>query len=559
MHTAGVTELPTGTLTLLFSDIEGSTVLLHRLGSRWGEALTAQRRILRAAFGAHGGIEMGTEGDSFFVVFASARAALAAAVQGQRGLQAHHWPGDADVSVRMGIHTGEPQRHENGYVGEDVHRAARIGASANGAQIVLSDATHRLVEHDGDVAFRDLGRHRLKDLPGDHVLFDVLGAGLRSDFPALRSLGKPAALPTFATPLVGRDIELASVGRLFREQQARLVMVALLRGPLHTTALDAITAIDDDIRAALDWSLRPAGSDGRERVAAGHALLAVATAFWYRFGNVTDARRWQERGVAVADDEDTAENVTLLHSLGVSLLQQGEVDEAVALFDRSLAMAQRLGHGEFEARAYNDLGIARRQAGRYADALELLSTSLVISRAIGSATRVGTTLSNLVVVNIDLARYGDAVAAATEAMSVNAANGDDWSVAIDRLNYIAAQLRFEGPQAARASYAEWAEGIASFEDRELSIDLMEVGAGIAAGLGGSTLSARLLGGADAQRALIAMPRSPAEEDVMRAYVDSARERLTAAEWRRSYAAGAELAPVDAIRLVNALGAESNPN
>lgn len=216
-----MTELPTGTLTLLFSDIEGSTVLLHRLGPRWGEALSAQRAILRAAFAQHGGTEMGTEGDSFFVVFRSAHDAVSAALDGQRGLQEHTWPDGADLRVRMGIHTGEPQRHEDGYIGEDVHRAARIGSTANGGQIVLSGATRRLVHDLADAEVRELGRHRLKDLGDDEQLFDVVVSGLIAEFPPLRSLGKVAALPSARTPLVGRAGELRTVCGLFVDDDAR--------------------------------------------------------------------------------------------------------------------------------------------------------------------------------------------------------------------------------------------------------------------------------------------------------------------------------------------------
>ncbi|MBV9094720.1 MAG: hypothetical protein JO132_12730, partial [Streptosporangiaceae bacterium] len=122
-------ELPAGTVTLLFSDIEGSTALLSRLGDRYGEALSAQRVLLRAAFAASGGQEMGTEGDSFYVVFPSAADAVACCVAAQRALAEHPWPDGAEVRVRMGLHSGEPVRHEDAYVGLDVHRAARIAAA----------------------------------------------------------------------------------------------------------------------------------------------------------------------------------------------------------------------------------------------------------------------------------------------------------------------------------------------------------------------------------------------------------------------------------------------
>jgi class 3 adenylate cyclase len=158
--------LPAGTVTMLFSDIEGSTALLSALGDRYGEALSAQRALLRAAFSACGGQEMGTEGDSFFVVFESAGDAVRCCVAAQHALSAHDWPGGMAVRVRMGLHSGEPARHEDGYIGLDVHRAARIAATAHGGQVVLSEAARLLVESrlSADVSVRDLGFHRLKDI-----------------------------------------------------------------------------------------------------------------------------------------------------------------------------------------------------------------------------------------------------------------------------------------------------------------------------------------------------------------------------------------------------------
>ena len=220
---SGMNPLPTGTLTMLFSDIEGSTSLLNGLGPRWGEALSAQRRILRAAFETHGGREMGTEGDSFFVVFTSAREALSAAVEGQQGLIEYEWPEGAQVRVRMGLHTGEPERHEDDYIGLDVHRAARIAGAAHGGQIVVSAATQELVSgHGHGYRLRDLGWHRLKDLKEPEHLFDVGAAGLVDDHPPLRSLGTGASLPTYATALLGREREVAELCSMI-DDDARLV------------------------------------------------------------------------------------------------------------------------------------------------------------------------------------------------------------------------------------------------------------------------------------------------------------------------------------------------
>ncbi|MDD9207554.1 adenylate/guanylate cyclase domain-containing protein [Georgenia sp. 10Sc9-8] len=206
-----MSELPEGTITLLFSDIEGSTRLLARLGERYGEVLSTQRAVMRAAFAMHGGHEMGTEGDSFFVVFRTVGAAVRAAVQAQRALCAASWPDGVQVRVRMGVHTGEPTRHEDGYVGMDVHRAARVAAVAHGGQVVLTAATHRIATTQDDVEALDLGEHRLKDIPGVERLHQLCAPGLPRTFPPLRSLGSRSTLPLPPTAMVGRERELAEV------------------------------------------------------------------------------------------------------------------------------------------------------------------------------------------------------------------------------------------------------------------------------------------------------------------------------------------------------------
>jgi class 3 adenylate cyclase len=181
---------------MLFSDIEGSTALLNRLGDQYAEALSAHRALLRAAFLAHHGQEMGTEGDSFFVVFESAGDAVRCCVAAQHSLCGYDWPGGVGVRVRMGLHSGEPARHEeDGYVGLDVHRAARIAAAAHGGQVVLSEATRQLVASrlPGGVSARDLGWHWLKDLEEPERIYQLVGAGLAEEFPPLKSLGAGVA------------------------------------------------------------------------------------------------------------------------------------------------------------------------------------------------------------------------------------------------------------------------------------------------------------------------------------------------------------------------------
>jgi peptide/nickel transport system substrate-binding protein len=179
-------ELPSGTVTFLFTDIEGSTRLLKRLGDRYSEVLGEQRRILREVVEARGGREVDTQGDSFFFAFARANAALAAAVDAQRLLAQHPWPEGVDVRVRMGLHTGEPAVGDDRYVGLGVHRAARVGAVAHGGQVLLSSATRELVDDDvGGVAVRELGTFQLKDIDRPERLFQLDVDGLPTAFPPL--------------------------------------------------------------------------------------------------------------------------------------------------------------------------------------------------------------------------------------------------------------------------------------------------------------------------------------------------------------------------------------
>ena len=221
-------ELPSGTVSMVFTDIEGSTLLLGRLGQNYLDALDGHRRILRAAWAGHEGTEMGTEGDSFFVVFPTAGAAVTAAVEGQRGLDAHSWPGGEVLRVRIGIHTGSPELHEDSYWGMDVHRAARIAGSAHGGQVVMSAVTADLARADlpTGVALRDLGLHRLKDIPAPEHLYQLDMDGLQHDFPALRTLGTSSSLPHVATPLVGREDEVADLTSHLRSPEARLVTLS---------------------------------------------------------------------------------------------------------------------------------------------------------------------------------------------------------------------------------------------------------------------------------------------------------------------------------------------
>ena len=816
--------LPAGTLTMLFSDIEGSTSLLKRLGSRWGEALSAQRRILRGTFEKYEGHEMGTEGDSFFVVFSSAHAAVSAAIESQQLLGRHTWPDDLPIRVRMGLHTGEPERHEDGYIGIDVHRAARISATAHGGQIVISGATAALLKsHPVDT--RDLGWHRLKDLPGPEHLFDILAPGLLTDHPPLRSLGTRANLPAYGGDLIGREHDVASVSRLVRdghrlvtltgtagtgktrlavavacdlegtlphdiyfvplhtadraalmwsgiaeaidapgeaeqlpderaiaflgeretilildnleqipdadvvvgrlldqtpgvqvlatsrrplhlvdEQQypvaplpvprlavgidvpelqtgavdlfirrarmvkpsfsltprnaadvvaicerldglplaielaaarsrllspkallqrlgeysadatlvgrsarqqtlraaiewsydlldpddqrvlrhlgvfsgrfdlaavshvvgrdgtdpldivAHLVDVSLLEigeGPdaepvlfllqtirqfardlladsadheqvrlaharwchatatqisalLHTprqmTALDRMQAVEEDIRAALDWCLAADTDPAGDRAQTGFALLAPMDTYWYRFGYIAEGRGWHERAVrllATDDVPDSRQVVDALHGEGVMAVQQMDLTTGTEVLERALAMSERLGDLDRQARESNSLGIARREAGDVQAARHLIERSLSLARMLRDPHREATALTNVVHVHMDLGEYREAVDAARRAIAADRALGDPWGVAINRNNLVMALLHSEGAQPAYEELRAVAGDAEAQADIELSIDLLENAAAIWAGRAQPRRDAVLLGAADA--------------------------------------------------------------
>lgn len=871
--------LPTGTITLLFSDIEGSTGMVNRLGERWGEMLTAQRSLLRSTFAEHDGHEMGTEGDSFFVVFPSTQQAVAAALAGQRRLQSHPWPDDVPLWVRMGLHTGEPQRHEDGYIGIDVHRAARIAATASGGQIVVSESTRALLgAPPAPAALRDLGWHRLKDIPEPEHLYDVVAPDLREHFPPLRSLGTRANLPEYATELVGRDDELRELTEMLSRHDVRIATLtgpggtgktrlavevaarlhddfpcdtffvglhtadraplmwagiadavggvaesdqqpheralrvlsdrncllvldnleqvvdadvvvsellneaprarvvatsrrplhlvdeheypvptlgvpdrvvtepavaeqcgavnlfvrraamvrphfeltvdnvadvvalckrldglplaielaaarcrllsprALLRriderlgdgvtaadrvdrqrtlgatiawsydllepgdqqvfrrlgvfsgrvdlsaveevaaaatgdpldvvahlvdvslvqivdgpdgepmvtmletirqfardrlagsgecddirlrharwcmqvaaeihetllGPTQMSALDRMSVVEEDIRAALDWCLQSAEIAGLERRECGYALLESMNTYWYRFGYAIEGRGWQERGLASLEAAETADSARLidaLHGAAILAVQQNDLEPGAAALERALEMARRLGDVDREARECNSLGIARRESGDPAGARELIERSLALARQTGNRHREVTALSNLVHLHMDGGDYGAAVDAAERAVAMDRELGDPWGVAINQCNLALGLLYTEGPRRAYAHTLAIAPAALELGDTELSIDVLESMAAILAALGDTERSATVLGATERHRTSAGLPRTGPDQAHLDRFVAPARSSAGDGAWEAAYAAGAVLTLPNALTL-----------
>ena len=250
-------------MTLLFADVEGSTRLLYQLKERFAPARARMRGLVREAARAHDGAEVDWAGDGAFLAFARARDAVAAAAQIQRALATEPWPDDEAHRLRIGIHTGEPELGEEGYIGMDVVIASRICAAAHGEQIVVSRATRDMA---GDetlprTSFRELGRHRLKDVPGAAQLFQLRGPDLREDFPPLKTLSA-TSLPALHHRLVGRDDALAKVEGLLAAHSTRLVTItgpggagksrlalevaaaAALERPVHLVGLAPVTDVE---------------------------------------------------------------------------------------------------------------------------------------------------------------------------------------------------------------------------------------------------------------------------------------------------------------------------
>ncbi len=242
--------LPTGTVTFLFTDIEGSTRLVQALGDDWVPVLEAHNSLIDKAITGNNGVVVKTEGDSFFAVFAGAVDALEGALRAQHALMDHAWPPDGVVRARMGLHTGLGALGASDYVGLDVHRAARIADSAHGGQVVLSEPTAVLVERSlpEGVALRDLGKHRLKDLAEPETILQVIAQGLQTEFPLLRTLDAiPNNLPKLLTSFVGRDRELGEAIHLLESSR-----ILTFTGPGGTgktrLSLQVAAEVADDYR-----------------------------------------------------------------------------------------------------------------------------------------------------------------------------------------------------------------------------------------------------------------------------------------------------------------------
>jgi peptide/nickel transport system substrate-binding protein len=293
-------ERPTGTVTFLFTDIEGSTRLLKQLRDDYGTALADHQRIVRDALAAHDGWEIDTQGDSFFAAFRRAKDAVAAAVDAQHDLAAHEWPDGAQLRVRMGMHTGEPAVGGERYVGLGVHRAARIAAAGHGGQVLVSQTTRELLRDDPPpkVSLRDLGEHELKDMDEPERIYQLVAPGLADDFAPLKT-----AAPALAAGHEGELVEAAedTVGAMPQpwHQRRRLVLGAAAAAIVALALVLALVLTRGSARASsVDPNnvgvVEPKSGDVSTAVPVGHAPGAVAAgmnAVWVANSNENSVSR----------------------------------------------------------------------------------------------------------------------------------------------------------------------------------------------------------------------------------------------------------------------------
>lgn len=423
--------LPSGTVSFLFTDIEGSTKLLRELGSAYAQLLSEHVHILRAEVAKTGGHELELEGDALFAAFERARDAVACAAAAQVALASHHWPGNVEVRVRMGIDTGEPRVSDGRYTGLAVHRAARICAAAHGGQVLVSEAAHAMVAEEqlGEIEFLALGMHRLKDFDRPQRLYQVSAPGLATVFPPPRTLAEPGApAPALRADERRLRIVVADDSMLVREGTARLLQDAGFEVVGRAaTAEDLLADVDRQLPdlAVTDIKMPPGFKDeglrAAERIRETHPDIGVLVLSQYvearyaarllelypsRVGYLlkdrlsemavlTDAIRRIDDGECVVDPTivqrlmkrasgaGTLRDVTDADRVLLALTAEGHSDDAIA---------SRVGMsaGEVAARLdelFEELGVASTAAEvrRAAPLLELLRSNGPSSRAADSA------------------------------------------------------------------------------------------------------------------------------------------------------------------------------
>jgi class 3 adenylate cyclase/DNA-binding CsgD family transcriptional regulator len=373
-------QLLTGTVTFVFTDVEGSTRLVKELHGRYGEVLEDQLRLLREAVAAHSGEEVDRQGDGCLFAFRRADAAVAAAVAGQRAIAKHDWPGSAAIRVRMGIHTAEPEVFAEGYYGVGVNRAARIMAAGHGGQILLSRAASTVLE-DADLAgavLRDLGEHLLKDLDRPERIYQIEAEGLPSEFPPLRT-GTPGPMDSGDVLARGREAYesrrwLDAYECLLRADRTSPLAPVDLERLMTSTAM---VGRMDEYNALLERA-------HHAFLDAGEALVAARCAGWLGMnlalrGDVGQAGGWFGRAQRLVDGEgrDCVERGYLLLPAVFRAHSSGNHEAAAATAAEAVATADRFRDPDLFALAMHLQGMARIEGGHVEQGLAMLDEAMV--------------------------------------------------------------------------------------------------------------------------------------------------------------------------------------
>ena len=393
-------ELPIGTVTFLFTDIEGSTELLKRLGGeRYGDALADHQRILREVFAEHDGHEIDTQGDSFFVAFRRAKDAVSATIACQHRLTEHAWPNDAQLRVRMGIHTGEPAIGGERYVGLGVHRAARICAAGHGGQVLLSQTARELLRDDPipDVSLRDLGEHQLKDLDEPERLYQLVTPGLQEDFAELKTFGHDPVLAGLRPPRPHTPAP----------REARKTVTVFFAELLDSTAR-AEPLDPEDVRAVLSPYYMRIRSElerlgGTVEKFIGHAVMAL---FGVPAAHEDDPERAVRAALAIRDwmvAEDDALHARIAVATGEAIVTLGALAserEPIAAGE-VVKMAERL-RG---AASVSSVLVDEQTFRRTRDAIDYQEAAAIAAEAKCEPIRVWEAIRPLARPGVDLSRH----------------------------------------------------------------------------------------------------------------------------------------------------------
>ena len=287
------------------------------------------------------------------------------------------------------------------------------------------------------------------------------------------------------------------------------------------------------------------------------------TRYWYRFGSTVVARRWQERALAAleglsggAGAVDTEGTVTLLHGLAISMLQHADTEMSIEVVERSLAMAERLGRRDLQARALVDLGIGHGQMCRPAQAVELYARAAVLAREAGEERFVALAEANTALAYFDMGRYAEAIDRGWRSLKSRTGLGDRWAASVDRINLLGALLLGEGPDVAHRWFLEWTPEVLGLRDSLLAVNLLEVGAGIAAAAGEGDRAARVAGCTDARRAALTMRRTPEDRQQLALFLEPARLALGDVAFEAARSEGSSLTEAEALGLVTSLPASA---